>query len=209
MDLEHEYSLLGGINRAKVGRYIGLVAASVSSAAVFILLALVDLARTLNVPANLPPSVLSLVGAGSVFAFLYWIFNRYVWRWSRLSSLLKVPDLRGEWHCEGRSLKEDRSVAFEWSGTISIVQTWDKLRVRLRTPQSGSNSITAALAYDSVDGYRLLYNYRNEPRADQPELDIHVGFAELTFAKDLRTADGFYFNGRGRFTFGTMRLSRA
>ena len=37
--LEHDYALLGGLNRAKVGRYLSLVAASVSAGIVFVLLA--------------------------------------------------------------------------------------------------------------------------------------------------------------------------
>lgn len=207
--LEHEYALLGGINRAQIGRYISLLAASVSAGLVFVLLWLVDLAKKLNLPASLPPSLLSLVGAGMVFTVLYWLFNRYVWRWSRLSPFLKVPDLSGDWQCEGKTLTPDgKSVAYPWQGVVTVVQTWDKLRVRLKTTQSGSNSITAALMYDEADGFQLLYNYRNDPRIEEVGLKSHHGFADITFAKDLKTAEGPYFNGHGRFTFGTMRWTR-
>jgi hypothetical protein len=64
------------------------------------------------------------------------------------------------------------------------------------------------VVYDSADGYRLLYNYRNEPRIEEPDLKGHVGFADLVFDKNLRTAEGPYFNGHGRFTFGTIKLTR-
>lgn len=205
---DHEYALLGGINRAKVGRYISLAAASVSGVIVFVLLSLIDVAHRFNIPANLPPTVLSLAGAGTVFAVLYWLFDKFVWRWSKIASVLKVPDLSGDWNCEGRSLRSDGAVDVAWNGTVTIVQTWDKLRVRLKTDQSGSNSITAAVLYDSADGYRLLYNYRNEPRIEEPNLKGHVGFADLVFDRNLTTAEGPYFNGHGRFTFGTMKLTR-
>jgi hypothetical protein len=205
---DHEYSLLGGINRAKVGRYISLVAASVSGAIVFVLLALEDVAHRFNIPANLPPTVLSLVGAGTVFAILYWIFDKYVWRWPTVAALLKVPNLAGDWRCEGQSLKQDGTLDIAWSGVATIVQSWDKLRIRLKTAQSASNSITAAVLYDSADGFRLLYNYRNEPNIDEPRLSSHVGFTDLLFDKDLRSAEGLYFNGHGRFTYGTMKLTR-
>jgi hypothetical protein len=208
MEQEHEYALLGGINRAQVGRYIAIVAASVSSILVFSLLSLVDFAKSLGIPVILPPYILSLAGAASVFAALYWLFSRHVWRWPYLSNLLRVPNLAGDWTCEGKTLDENGAVVVEWNGTLTIVQTWDKLRVRMRTAHSGSNSITAALAYDQVDGFRLLYNYRNDPRIDEPDLRSHAGFADLTFAPDLRSADGIYFNGRGRFTFGTFHLVR-
>jgi len=208
MNQEHEYALLGGISRAKVGRYIGVIAASVSAGIVFLLLAAVDLAKRLGIPANLPPSVLSLVSAAAIWAALYWCFDRYAWRWSKLAILLRVPNLSGEWQCDGKTLTTDGTTKYEWTGNITIVQSWDRLRVRLKTKQSGSNSISAALVNDSVDGFVLLYHYVNDPRVDEPELRGHRGFAQLTFTKDLSSAEGEYFNGHGRSTFGTMKLTR-
>jgi hypothetical protein len=40
MNQDHEYTLLGGVNRAKVGRYLALASASVSGAITFLLLTL-------------------------------------------------------------------------------------------------------------------------------------------------------------------------
>jgi hypothetical protein len=122
--------------------------------------------------------------------------------------LLKVPDLSGKWRCIGRTLNADGSTKHDWEGTVTILQSWDKLRVHLKTSHSGSNSITAALLYDEADGYVLLYHYKNDPHIGEPELRSHRGFAELLFAKDRQSAQGEYFNGHGRFTFGTMRLTR-
>lgn len=205
---EHEYALIGGTNRAKVGRYLSIVAATISAAIVFLLLATVNLAQQFGLSVNLPPAVLSLMGAGVVFMVLYWLFDQYIWRWSYLSNLLKVPDLGGDWHCTGQTLNPDGTPSYAWSGTVTIIQSWDKLRVRLKTAQSGSNSITAALIWDKADGYRLLYNYRNDPKIGETELKSHLGFADLIFAKDRQSAEGEYFNGHGRFTFGTMLLRR-
>lgn len=208
VEQEHEYALIGGVNRAKIGRYLSILAATVSAAIVFMLLAAIDLAHRLGIPANLPPAVLSLVGAGAVFIILYWLFDQYVWRWSYLTRLLKVPDLSGDWSCKGQTLNPNGTPSFVWDATITIIQSWDKIRVRLKTKQSGSNSIAAALIWDSADGYRLLYNYRNDPKIGEVELKSHLGFAALTFAKDCESAEGEYFNGHGRFTFGTMHLVR-
>lgn len=206
---DHEYALLGGLNRAKVGRYLSLIAAVVSAAIVFVLLTAVQLVQQLGLPATLAPSVLSLVGAGAVFGALYWIFNRYAWRWPLLNSAIKVPNLSGEWKCKGKTIGSDGSPEYEWKGVVTIYQSWDKIRVRLKTEQSGSDSIAAALVCDDADGYRLLYNYRNEPRIGEVDLRGHLGFCDLNFASDLKTAEGEYFNGRGRNTFGTMNLARA
>src|SRR5262249_41960390 len=97
--LDHEYALLGGLNRAKVGRYLAIVAAAVSATIVFLLLSAVTFIQKLGLPANLTPSIMSLVGAGAVFGALYWLFNRYLWRWPLLSVALKVPNLAGDWEC--------------------------------------------------------------------------------------------------------------
>jgi hypothetical protein len=205
---EHEYALLDGVNRAKVGRYLAILSGLISGAIVYVLLAIVDVAKRVGLPVNVPPTLFSLVSAGAVFAVLYWALDRYAWRWSRLAQLLRVPDLSGQWDCEGESLNQDGTVAYQWKGLVTIVQSWDKIRVRLKTQQSGSNSISAALICDKADGYVLIYHYRNDPKVGQPELNSHRGFAELTFSNDRQSAAGDYFNGAGRSTFGRMKLSK-
>lgn len=210
MSTDHEYSVLGGINRARIGQVIAIVAAAVSSGLVVILLVLFDFAKHLGLGHFMPALALPPIGAGIVFTALYWLFSRHVWRWPWARMALGVPDLRGTWRVDGQTINADeaRSPGFVWSGKIVITQTWDKLRVRLTTAQSGSNSVTAALIRDDADGFRLFYSYRNEPRIDQPELKSHRGYAEITFSQDLKSGEGEYFNGQGRFTFGTMKLTK-
>lgn len=206
--LEHEYTVLGGVKRAIVGRYLSAIAAAVSAGVVLILLWSVDIAAKFGVHASLPPSVLSLVGAGAVFTILYWILDRYAWRWSVVAKLLKVPDISGEWACQGETIKTDSVPGYIWQARITIVQSWDKIRVRLKTEQSGSNSNSAALVCDEIDGYRLFYSYKNDPKIGELELNGHRGFAEITFSTDLTSGEGEYFNGHGRYTFGKMTLKR-
>jgi hypothetical protein len=205
---EHEYALLGAMNRAHVGRYLGLIAAAVSASIVYLLLSAVDIAHRLGWNVNVTPSILSLVGATAVFGVLYWVFDRFAWRWRFLNTVIKVPYVAGEWRCQGQTINPDGSAGHQWNATITILQSWDKIRVLLKTAQSSSNSIAAALICDDADAYRLLYHYRNDPKIGEVELKSHLGFGELIFARDLRTADGEYFNGHGRNTFGTMKLKR-
>ncbi len=207
--MEHEYALLGGVNRSRVGRYISLAAATVSGIVVLGALSFVNIAQMYGMPFNLPPVVLSLLSAGTVFVFLYYLFDRYCWRWRILSPALKVPDLAGVWKCDGQSLNPDKSPNFSWAGRVTIVQTWDRIRLHLATSTSSSDSITAAIIRDEVDGFRVLYNYRNNPAINAKDLAAHFGFSELVFNKELTSATGEYFNGHGRFTFGTMKLTRA
>ena len=212
MNQNHEYALLGGMNRAKVGRYISIASATISAIIMFVVLALWDAAQALGLPSNVPPALLSLVGAGMIFAVLYWFFDNHAWRWAPIGGWLKAPDLSGEWSCKGISLNPDGSIQFDWTGEMTISQSWDKIRVRLKTPTSGSHSIAAALLCDATDGYRLLYHYRNDPKTGQAALQAglepHRGFADLLFASNRLSAEGDYFNGAGRFTFGTMKLTK-
>jgi hypothetical protein len=207
--IEHEYSVLGGPNRAAIGRTLSLVAAAASSILVAFALAALDLARTLGLANAIPQVILWPLTAGLIYTGLYWLFDKHVWKLPRLSRLLRVPNLSGNWLCRGQTLKPDGSPEREWTAEVAIVQSWDRIRVRLKSAQSTSNSIAAALIFDEADGYRLLYNYRNEPLIGQPQLAGHRGSAELLFSEDLQTAKGEYFNGHGRYTFGTMQLARA
>lgn len=206
MSQNHEYALLGGYNRSHLGRWLGSIAAVVSGALVFLLLSAVDLAKALGWPVNVPPTILSLIGAGAVYGVLYWLFDRHIWKIGPIGRLLKLPDLSGKWVCVGQPLETGQATA--WQGTMTIIQSWDRLRICLVTPQSRSNSVAAALLHDEVVGYRLMYHYQNQPVPGAVELAPHHGFAELTFAPGEASATGDYFNGRGRNTFGTMLLAR-
>jgi hypothetical protein len=207
--MDHEYVVLGGINRAQVGKYLTHTASVVSGLLVWLLLGLVDIAHAMGVGVNLPPVVLSLVGASTVYAALYLLFRRWMWRLPWIMHWLKVANLAGIWHCDGSPFPRPGSPATAWEGTVTITQDWDRFRVHLKTAQSVSNSIVAALTTDPVEGYVLLYSYRNEPKPGEDELSAHRGFARLVFDKDLQRAEGDYFNGDGRHSSGTMTFRRA
>jgi len=205
---DHEYVVMGGVERAKIGRYLSIASSAISAGLVFALLAAVNLAKTLGLNVNVPPAVLSLLGAGMVFGVLYWVLKKYAWKWPLIDRLLKVPNIAGVWDCQGQSLQADGTVVYQWNGEVTIVQSWDKLRIRLQTAQSGSNSMAAALATDSVDGFILLYQYRNDPKMGEPDLASHIGCAVVTISSDLASATAEYFNGGGRASFGKMIWTR-
>lgn len=205
---DHEYAVLGGINRASIGRYLAILSSSISAGLVFVLLQAQNFASSMGLHVNLPPIVLSLAGAGAVYTLLFWVLNNHAWKWRPLSLMLKVPNLAGTWDCKGESLDRDGKVVYAWTAEVAIVQCWDRLRVRLKTSQSGSNSMAAALTQDNVDGWLLLYQYRNDPKIGEPELRSHVGTCSVTFSKDLAYASAEYFNGVGRATFGKMTWTR-
>jgi hypothetical protein len=209
MSLDHEYTVIGGLNRAAIGKALGLISSIVAGGVTIGVLALVDLAKYLGWGSSIPPVVMVPLTGGAVYFALYKLFRHVIWKMPRFSSLLKVPNLEGIWICDGQTINPDKTLGYAWTAEISIKQDWDVIRVRLKTSQSVSNSVAAALTFDSTDGFRLLYNYRNEPGAGQPnDMKVHRGSAELLFNHELTSAEGEYFNGLGRFTFGTMKLTR-
>ena len=77
--LEDEYTVLGGVNRARIGQDLAVISGLVSAGVVFILHSAVNIAKQFGTTANLPPYVWSPVGAGSVFLVLYWLLDRFAW----------------------------------------------------------------------------------------------------------------------------------
>jgi hypothetical protein len=205
---DHEYIVLGGRNRTLVGRYLTIISSVLSGLIVFLVLSSVDIAKGLNVNVNIPPTVMSLCSAGAVFTLLYMFFDKNIWKLTLAAKFLKIADLSGSWSCKGSTLDQEGKIIREWIGKITIVQSWDKIRVHLETSQSASDSITAAIIYDEVLGFRLLYNYQNSPRPGEPDLKGHTGCANFTFSKDLASATGDYYNGYGRPTYGRMEIQK-
>jgi len=67
----------------------------------------------------------------------------------------------------------------EWIGKVIILQSWDKVRIRLETEFSTSDSISAAIIYDEIEEYKVLYSYENKPKdLDHEELRIRMIFRD-------------------------------
>lgn len=203
----HEYSVIGH-SRAAVGRYLGTIAGIVASAcALFVTIAL-DLAKRSGFSEWVPEVVLLPISAAVVYPVGHWLFDTWAWKWRPMLQMLKIPDLNGEWVCDGKTMDSDGNVLHAWSGTVSISQTWEKIRVYLNTGSSKSASVAAALVREPGRGFVLMYSYRNEPKIGEKELQPHVGYCEMTFDENLASAEGDYFNNKGRVTFGRMTLTR-
>ena len=160
---------------------------------------------------SLTGQVLSLtVAVMSIFSLLYFAFNKWGWKVKLFSKLFSFPNLNGTWVCVGETLDSDGSVKYEWAGNIEIEQTWDSVLITLKTKNSSSTSLSlvGGIRYIPRVGYKLSYSYNNNPKVGEPELEKHEGFCELTFTIGLDSAEGYYFNGPGRFSYGRMNLTR-
>lgn len=69
-----------------------------------------------------------------LFAGLYFLFDKYLWKISWLRKVLLVPDLNGKWRCNGHTnLKNAEQVDYDWNATVSITQSWSKILIHLNT----------------------------------------------------------------------------
>ena len=116
-----------------------------------------------------------------------------------------IPDLNGIW--EGQvesSYQEGRAV---YPVSIVIKQRWSRMVVTLETDYSRSHSIAASLRTDDTPNPELSYLYINEPKATAVStMNMHRGTTVVELKNGI--LDGEYYTGRGRMTFGTIKLTR-
>ncbi len=205
----HEYCVQNAFNRSHAGRYIYAIAMAISWVAIYILLKLNgELSPLVNF-------LISSLTTGIFFLACYFLFDKWIWKCGLLFHFLKYPDISGEWECVGKTSYKEldnelvKSNDSEWLGKVTIVQTWDKLRIKMETEHSTSESISAAIIYDEIDSYKVLYSYKNEPNdLDHKELRTHLGFVELQLNKNSKSASAKYYNVSGRRTFGSMEWNK-
>lgn len=203
----HEYSIIGH-SRATIGRYLATFAGLAASAIAALVAFSFDIAQRFELTANNPGIIVLPISAAVIYTLGHALFDSWMWRRPPILKLLKIPNLNGKWDCKGQTINAQGEITFDWTATIRITQTWEKLRVYLNTGQSKSASIAASLVHEPGRGYILMYSYRNEPRAGEVELKSHIGYAELELNEDLTEAYGDYFNNKGRLTCGRMNLIR-
>lgn len=201
----HDYSV-EGVSRSSIGRYLGAAAAVIASSATAALVKFVHILTDNGLPDWSQTLIAIPISAGLAYTIVHWAYDRYFWRWLRRIS--HVPEIDGKWSVSGETLNDEGTVQYSWTGTITISQSWEKIRVHLETNQSLSNSVSAAMISEADGCWMLLYSYRNEPRVGQNVLYSHLGYCEMRFSSDLESATSEYFNAKGRGSFGRMTVTR-
>ncbi|MEF8699264.1 MAG: hypothetical protein V5B33_08045 [Candidatus Accumulibacter sp. UW20] len=202
----HEYSIIGH-SRAAIGRYLGTIAGFVATACAIAITFVLGLANSWGFADHIPAILMLPLSAGIIYPLVHWFFDHRAWRHPKVLQFLGVPDLNGDWLCEGTTI-DNGEIRFQWTATVTISQTWEKIRVYLNTGFSSSASVSAALLKEPGRGFILMYSYRNAPKIGEKELCSHVGYCELTFNAPADAAEGEYFNNKGRITYGRMKLKR-
>jgi hypothetical protein len=157
---------------------------------------------------DLPEIIIWPVTGATVFGAIFFMLDRFLWRWRVIRTAIGIPDISGVWNVEGSSYDQDQQQKYQWCGKIEIHQKYEKIFVCLLTEKSRSYSLSAALIPEGRR-YRLIYSFRNEPKPGEAELRSHIGHCEFLFEPDLQSAEGSYFNGRGRSSHGKMTLQRS
>nr|VFK16523.1 MAG: hypothetical protein BECKLFY1418C_GA0070996_102420 [Candidatus Kentron sp. LFY] len=154
-------------------------------------------------------ALLAAISVFGLFWTVYTVFDRYLWKIRLLRRILLVPDLNGRWACTGQTiLKSGNPAEMDWSAVITITQSWSRILIHLKTENSESSSVAASISRVVGVGYCLLYEYQNKPVANQLELNMHSGSAELSFHENGCEASGYYFTDQHRQTVGMMTLTK-
>jgi hypothetical protein len=173
----------------------------ISGAAIAILLAY-GLGRAISA-SHLDLWYVDLPAPLGFYAVIRRIVDVYLWRTKAGQFIWRVPDLQGTYEAQIHSSQGTRS-----QGTLKIHQTFSKMKITLETPLSRSNSTTASLLVEEHGEIYLTYTYENSPFATAPTaLQKHNGTCEFCFVSNpYSQADGDYYSGRNRTTYGSITL---
>lgn len=102
----HEYIVICGLNRSQVGRLLAIVSSILSAFMIFAMLKAAEMLKHFNFDSHIPPSLLSLGGAGTIYLVLYKLLDKSLWRVPLIGRALRVPDLSGKWQVHGLTKTE-------------------------------------------------------------------------------------------------------
>lgn len=188
----HEYSIINSTERYRIAGGLG------------ILCILIVLGFRTYVPSWVPiPSVFA------IFAGLYWLFEKYAWKWGVCQkTFISTPNLAGKWDMFMKSSLDDyRS---EYEGTLTISQTWTKISLYLNGEKFiGQSTALASIIIHTPDEFTLVWEYLAErkPQFAQKEF-MHHGITRVRFDKSTVSGVGNYYADQSRHSFGPVRLEK-
>ncbi len=159
------------------------------------------------VQTGMPAWVSFPLSFGATFGLLYFIVDRFAWRW--LCTLHGIPDLQGKWEAQGKSSYIDPATQqpVEFSMTVTIRQTFSRIEVFTETKDSTSRSFMASIEIQhAVTLFR--YGFENVPKnMSNSELQRHPGMMELRHSS-TDVLEGDYFSGKHRLRYGELKMTR-
>ena len=176
----------------------------------FMASALVSGVAAMLIPSDLIPMrwLLPIPSIGLVFGVSCWAFDNWLWRWQflRVMRLIRLPDLSGTW---------TGTIASSYSGfekvqevTVTIEQKWTRMVVHLNAEESRSWSVTASVLANAPEGLVLTYLFDNEPKAESVRTMNRFRGTAVLVSTATGLLEGYYYTGRGRETYGSLKLRR-
>lgn len=156
------------------------------------------------------PFWIEVPGAIGFAAWLYTIFDKYLWAWPlfRWLGLIDFPDFRGRWTGELKSSFSSNEAPI--LAVLEIKQSASEVRANMYTKESMSSSLSAGISRGSDDVPVLRYGYLNTPEPFSVEtMQMHYGSVELRLYKDKKKLLGKYFTSKERGTHGSLSFSYA
>ena len=146
----------------------------------------------------------------AVYAILFWIFDKFLWRMSIFKKLgiVIADDLNGKWAGVVKSSYDN--FESDIPAELTIKQTATKIKVCGKFNQSKSVSIHENFGLSEVDDkVALFYFFRNEPDYDATKtMATHEGSVKLVYDPSTNSLTGYYYSGRDRNNHGTIRVTR-
>ena len=146
-----------------------------------------------------------------VFNVIYYLFNKYIWKFDLVNKFLGIPDFSGTWEGE---LHSSYNASQTFNVKMIIKQTWNEIQIISEFSDSRSGSDMAFIDPDSKHGVMLKFTYANtsyDPSVGQSE---HRGQNELYLGNCnsiniYGIMEGTYFNNRGQSgNKGSMKMRR-
>lgn len=150
------------------------------------------------------------ISAPAIYALLFSLFNHCAWKLPlfKMVGLIKTENLEGEWKGILKS-SYDKFVS-DIPAELIIKQTATSVKIKGKFNQSRSCSVHESFGVDEVcNSTALFFFYRNEPNYDATEtMSIHEGSTKLVYNKEDDSLSGYYYSGRDRNNYGTIKVYR-
>ncbi len=146
----------------------------------------------------------------AVYAILFWIFDKFIWKMSIFKKLgiVVADNLNGKWTGVVKSSFDN--FENDIPAELTIKQTATAIKVYGVFNQSKSVSIHENFELSEVDDkVALFYFFRNEPNYDATKtMATHEGSVKLVYNPSTNSLTGYYYSGRDRNNHGTIRVTR-
>lgn len=149
-----------------------------------------------------------------VIVGIFAVFDQWVWRWTALRRLVRVPNLNGTWRGELTSMwPNDKGVEVTHEPKpifLSIKQSYLTVSITLMSDESSSESFAAVLQPEGADRFAIHYHYRNRPGlAVRDRSRPHDGAAKIAVSGLSPTSQTgeYWTDRRSRGTWTAQRIS--